>query len=313
MNEFEIVKQYFSKNVNAPHLLLGIGDDAALVQADAKQSLAICVDTLIEGVHFPKTTNAADIAYKAVAVNLSDLAAMGAEPKWITLALTMPSFDEVWLENFSKGLIEACQKYTIALIGGDTTRGPLTVTVQAHGFVPADKALKRSGAKVNDRIFVTKVLGSAALGLQVIQKKIQIKDKNDLIKALNKPEPDVQQGLSLRKYASSCIDISDGFLADLQHILQASGVGARIDLKQIPLPDVGLVQSHKLQAALTGGDDYALCFTVAPEKVSSVLAEFSKHAMSCYEVGEVTSDKTLVLLNQSQFDLDLKNTGFLHF
>jgi thiamine-monophosphate kinase len=313
MNEFDIIKRYFSQGIKDSNVLLSIGDDAALVRADPEQALAICVDTLIESVHFPKTTKAEDIAYKAVAVNLSDLAAMGASPRWITLSLTLPAFDAAWLTGFSEGLTEICKEYKVALIGGDTTCGPLSVTVQAHGFVPLDKALKRHGAKTGDKIFVTKALGLAALGLQVMQGKIQIDNAEILINELNRPEPAVQQGLLLREYANSCIDISDGFLADLQHILEAGKVGAAIDLTKLPVADAILDQSLKLQAALTGGDDYGLCFTVAPEKVSNLLKAFSENNFPCYEVGEVTVDRSLLLLNQEQYNLDLGNSGFLHF
>lgn len=319
MDEFDLINKYFSRPCHDNSVYLGVGDDAALVKADASQALAICVDTLVEGVHFPIKTNPEDIAYKAVAVNLSDLAAMGAEPKWITLALTLPNVNIDWLENFSKGLYDCCGAYHVSLIGGDTTRGSLSVTIQAHGFVPLDKSLQRSGAKVGDRIYVTGELGLATLGLQIILNKLTVpeSDRKKLITALNRPEPCVKQGLLLRDFANSCIDISDGFLADLQHILEVSHVGALIDLAKIPLSPlsskVQLDINQKLQAALTGGDDYQLCFTIPVEKTAAFEQCFQAKGLAYFCVGEIVAKQGIEFLATEQYQLDLSSLGYQHF
>lgn len=315
MDEFTLINKYFSKSKHDNSVYLGVGDDAALVKVDASQALAICVDTLVEGVHFPINTNPEDIAYKAVAVNLSDLAAMGAEPKWITLALTMPRVDADWLKNFSEGLYACCDAYHVSLIGGDTTRGPLSVTIQAHGFVPLEKSLKRSGAKVGDRIYVSGELGSAALGLQIISNKLTApeSEQKKLITALNRPEPCVKQGLLLRDFASSCIDISDGFLADLQHILDASHVGALIDLTKIPLSTALLDMQQRLQAALTGGDDYQLCFTIPAEKSAAFEQCFKAKGLAYFCVGEICKGTNIVFVNDNHYKINLSSLGYQHF
>lgn len=315
MNEFDLIKQFFAKTKTDSSLILGIGDDAAIIKIPSSQQLVLCVDTLVAGVHFPIQTKAEDIAYKAVAVNFSDLAAMGATPKWITLALTLPKADPKWLRNFSKSLFEICNAYHVKLIGGDTTRGPLAVTIQAHGLIAAKKALKRSAAKVGDKIYVTKILGEAALGLQLHNKKINVplKYKARLLTALNRPAPCVLQGILLTKFANACIDISDGFLADLQHVLNASKVGAIIDLEKIPLPNIPLDHQIKLTSALTGGDDYALCFTVPAKKITAFEAAFKKNKYDYFYVGEIVAGKKIRFKNAGDFKIDLKKLGYQHF
>jgi len=201
--------------------------------------LVISMDTLVSGIHFPETTYPQDIGYKSLAVNLSDLAAMGAEPRWITLALTMPESDEAWLEKFMEGFSELAQQYMLDLIGGDLTRGPLSITVQVHGFVPVGKAIYRHGAQTGDLVFVSGVLGDAGLALRMLAEQALLTNKyNDyLLQRLNRPAPRISLGLALRDTASSAIDISDGLLADLGHILTASKKGAIIKTDQLPLSD----------------------------------------------------------------------------
>lgn len=269
LTEFDIISQFFSqKNSRRDDVILGIGDDAAIISVPPDQQLVVTMDTLVAGVHFPLDTHPYDIGYKTAAVNLSDLAAMGATPAWATLALTLPEADAEWLKAFSHGLFELLSKYHVQLIGGDLTKGPLTLTLQAHGFTPAGKALTRRGAKPGDLIFVSGTLGDAALGLQIAQKKISIEPHlaQYAINRLNRPEPRVELGIALRDKAHAAIDISDGLTADLQHILTLSNVGAKLDVEKIPLSPAlkSLPFESALSLALSGGDDYELCVTVPP-------------------------------------------------
>ena len=233
----------------------------------------VTVDTIVAGVHFPPDTSAEDIGYRALAVNLSDIAAMGAMPAWATLALTMPAADESWLEGFCAGFFSLARAHDVTLIGGDTTAGPLTVTVQIMGHVPAGKALRRSGAQPGDLVFVSGHLGDAAAGLALIEKRADTSNaahRDFLIERFLRPVPRIGLGKALRGLASATIDISDGLGADLGHILEASGVGARIDPDRLPRSRALIETFEPMRAfelALSGGDDYELCFTLAPERV----------------------------------------------
>jgi len=262
MNEFDLINQYFDWGT-------GIGDDCALIDVDAHQQLVTTVDTLIERVHFPVDTSPADIAYKALAVNLSDLAAMGAMPNYFTLALTLPNIDEQWLEDFSSSLKALATKYNIKLIGGDTTKGTLSITINATGTIQG-VALMRSGAKVGDGVFVSNVIGDAALAWKQIQS--QKLPSRSLLTQFNRPEPQVKLGQALLGVASSCIDISDGLEQDLSHILTHSKVGASIDLDALPLSDEVeqyIADTGDWCVALAGGDDYELCFTVPKSQLGT--------------------------------------------
>lgn len=270
MNEFELIEKYFNwKNLNLD--ILGVGDDCALISIETQHQLATSVDTLIESVHFPKNTSAHDVAYKALAVNLSDLAAMGATPLYFTLALTLPTIDESWLKDFSSSLKALSKKYNIQLVGGDTTKGALSITINATGVLSKDQALLRSTAKVGDYIFVSNTIGDAALAWQQIQNnKIP---SLELLKKFNTPEPQVVLGQKLLGIANSCIDISDGLEQDLSHILSKSGVGAKINISDIPLSDEVLTYIENTKdwcLPLAGGDDYELCFTVSQDKVEKI-------------------------------------------
>ncbi len=273
MKEFdwiaELQRQPFSRH---PEVILGIGDDAALCTVPAGMHLVTAVDTVVSGVHFPKDTSAFDIGYKALAVNLSDLAAMGASPRWMTLALTCPPVEPSWLAEFTQGLLTLATQHQVSLIGGDTTAGHLTVTIQVSGVVPAGLALLRSGAQVGDAIYVTGTLGDAGLGLLAeMQHSLSLPmDAQQFVKnRLNRPTPRVSEGLALRGIAHSAIDISDGLAADLGHILTASGVGACLVVENLPLSPVlrhYVSQQDAATLALTAGDDYELCFTVPPAR-----------------------------------------------
>ncbi|EAR2922477.1 thiamine-phosphate kinase [Salmonella enterica] len=267
--EFSLIARYFDR-VRSSRLDVetGIGDDCALLNIPEKQTLAISTDTLVAGNHFLPDIDPADLAYKALAVNLSDLAAMGADPAWLTLALTLPEVDEPWLEAFSDSLFELLNYYDMQLIGGDTTRGPLSMTLGIHGYIPAGRALKRSGAKPGDWIYITGTPGDSAAGLAVLQNRLLVAEETDaryFIKRHLRPTPRILHGQALRDIASAAIDLSDGLISDLGHIVKASGCGARVDVDALPKSDVMMRHVDAGQAqrwALSGGEDYELCFTV---------------------------------------------------
>lgn len=275
VSEFDIIQRFFAgKGPQRGDVACGIGDDAAVLRVQEGQELVVSLDTLVAGVHFPANTPPAAIGYKALAVNLSDLAAMGAEPAWFTLGLTLPECDAPWLEQFSAGLFEIAACHRIQLVGGDTTRGPLTVTVQVHGFAPRGAALYRGGAREGDDVYVTGVLGDAALALLAVNGGFRATGSQGgyLRARLERPVPRVAAGLALREVAHGMVDVSDGLLADLGHVIAASGVGARIALAQLPFSAAMMAaravlgERHCLELALSGGDDYELCFTAAPAR-----------------------------------------------
>ena len=241
MKEFELIKHFFRDQlVKRKDVALGIGDDCALVVPPERQNIAVTTDTLVEGVHFPKQTEPRAIGHKSIAVSLSDLGAMGAEPTWVSLALTIPEVDEAWLKEFCAGVFELCEFYNVQLIGGDTTQGPLSITVTAQGITPFEKHISRSGAKAGDWVYVTGELGDAALALKHIQGKVMVDAvyREQILTKLNYPKPKVLVGQSLREYASSAIDLSDGLISDLGHLCQSSNVGANIVLDDLPLSAV---------------------------------------------------------------------------
>ena len=265
--EFSLIKQYFtSQPVKRKDVSTGIGDDCAILTVPEKQQVAISTDTLVSGIHFLPTISPEDLAYKALAVNISDLAAVGADPAWASLALTLPKVDNDWLEAFSRSLFALAEYYSIQLIGGDTTKGPLSLTITIQGLVPQGMALLRSGAKIGDWIYVTGFLGDSAAGLAVLQNRLQPsqpESRDYFITRHLRPQPRLLQGQALRSLASAAIDISDGLISDLNHILTASGCGARINLDALPYSTAMKSQVSKEQAeiwALSGGEDYELCF-----------------------------------------------------
>jgi thiamine-monophosphate kinase len=273
LGEFELIRRFFTQaGPRRADVSLGIGDDAALVRVPEGTELVVAVDTIVSGVHFPEATSPADIGYRALAVNLSDIAAMGATPAWATLALTLPTVDETWLAAFCEGFFGLARRHDVMLIGGDTTSGPLSVTVQIMGHVPNGTALRRSGARVGDLIFVSGHIGDAAAGLALVRNRTKAASESSgerLRERFFRPEPRVALGQALRSVASAAIDISDGVGADLTHILEASNVGARLDLDRLPISKelgatFGAEQAQEL--ALAGGDDYELCFTAHPDR-----------------------------------------------
>lgn len=264
-SEFEIIARYFSKlGKTSPHTRLGVGDDAAVVEVPDGKQLVVCLDNLVGGIHFPLDTDPADIAYKALAVNVSDLAAMAARPEWFQMSLTLPQVDEPWLDGFAAGLREAAEYFAVELVGGDTCRGPLAVAIQIAGLVPAGGYVRRAGARTGDIVAVSGQLGNAALGLAFLRGEIELPETTaeKCLLALNRPRPRLELAPFLRQFAASAIDISDGLLGDLRHILEASGCGAEIDRAAIPV-DAWIERQGEYGYALSAGDDYEICFTVA--------------------------------------------------
>lgn len=298
-SEFELIDRHFRSLAEGNGVVLGVGDDTAILDCTPGHQLLVTVDTMVEGVHFLPDVPAVDLGYKSLAVNLSDIAAMGGVPRWATLALTLPGRDDVWLAAYAQGLREACREHEVALVGGDTTRGPLTISIQLLGEVPAGEALRRDGARSGDSIYVTGTLGDAALGLACVQGR-QVLDagaRHHVLERLQRPRPRVALGGDLRGMASAAIDVSDGLLADLGHVLEASGVGAAIELEQLPLStvlrdelDVGNVDWN---LPLSGGDDYELLFTASPGHDEALQALAIEHQCPISCIGRVTGDATL--------------------
>ena len=314
-SEFDLIRHFFTEqSTRRADVPLGIGDDAALLAAPADSLLAVSVDTLIAGVHFPLDTAARAVGYKALAVNLSDLAAMGAEPAWATLALTLPKADTPWLSDFAQGFFDLASTHNVQLVGGDTTRGPLSITVQVTGFVSREQALLRSGAQPGDGIFLTGTVGDAGLGLRLYQQPPDA--HNDatmhLIHRLEFPTPRIAAGLALRGRASSAIDVSDGLAADLGHVLAASNVGADIHVDQLPLSSAYrlLAPENNWRAAVSAGDDYELCFTLPAGQEIEALAGLD---CTCTRIGEITASPGLRWRDANDQLLTLDNTGFDHF
>lgn len=302
MSEFDLIQQFFTWKHDDPTLITSVGDDAAVVQLAPDEELVVSVDTLISGVHFPEETDPHAIGHKALAVNLSDLAAMGADARWFTLALTLPESDPVWLKAFAQGLRELADKAGVTLIGGDTTRGALSITIQVMGTVPRGQAVLRSGAQPGDLLVVSGTLGDGAAGLAVVQQRLALPEQETHYCRQRLDYPQARYALAgfIRQYASSCLDISDGLLADLQHILDASQVGAVLKLEQLPLSTAvaGLSKQQRLDFALRGGDDYELLFTVPPAHWQALQAAVQqlteKQSVSLTCIGEVNPESGII-------------------
>ena len=304
--EFDLIERYFSGHaLRRKGNCLGIGDDCALLSVPDGYQLAVTTDTMVEKVHFFADADPELLGHKLLAINLSDLAAMGAEPLAVSLALTLPSVNESWLAAFSRGFFNLAHRYQVDLIGGDTTSGPLTLTLQAMGLVPRGKALLRSTAQAGNLIYVTGLIGCAGLGLKIKQ-GYACANPAPALARFNQPEPRIAQGLALRGLASACIDISDGLAADLGHILEKSGVGGYLHWESLPLsPEVQeYVQlTGDWQMPLTAGDDYELCFTAAGcEQLPS----------GSYCVGKIESEPGLRISRAGRLDI-VEVKGFEHF
>ncbi|RDJ00273.1 thiamine-phosphate kinase [Dyella solisilvae] len=302
---------------------LGIGDDAAVVAPPAGQELAIAVDTMVEGVHFPHGTDPADIGWKVLAVNLSDLAAMGASPAWALLALTLPRQPvaqvQQFIDGFADGFTQLAQPHRLALIGGDTTSGPLSVSVAVHGFVPPGQALVRGGARAGDVVLVTGTLGDAAAGLRLLQSGARVTEDARaayLIERLHRPTPRLQAGLALRGRATACIDVSDGLLADLGHICEASALGAELEASLLPRSPMLLGSFDdvaSLNFALAGGDDYELCFTVPPSLVAEVQGDLARLGCGATRIGRMVEGAGVRVRDEQGQWLESNHRGWDHF
>jgi len=318
MSEFDLIRQHFTRATR--HTDLGVGDDAALISCHASMQLAISTDMLVAGTHFFEDANPYFVGWKSLAVNISDMAAMGADPKWATLAIALPQNDPAWLQQFSAGFFACAQAFDVDLIGGDTTQGPLTISVQIIGKVPIGKALQRNGAQLDDDIWVSGRLGDAAMALAHLQGKLTLPESLLAIckQALDAPQPRVKLGLALRNIAHCVIDISDGLLADLGHILDASNLGACLELSEIPYSknvffDTGLSDPQLLQMVLAGGDDYELCFSASPDKRADILELSTDLNLPLTMIGQMTSGTGVSLLGLDNEIVAFKETGFDHF
>lgn len=317
-SEFDIIREYFTcQRVRRDDVKLGIGDDAAIISVPKGRQLLVSLDTLVSGVHFPTDTSTEDIAYKALAVNLSDLAAMGAEPAWFTLALTLPEADSEWLRGFAKGLFKLAEQYSLQLVGGDTTQGPLTVSIQIAGYAPLDTAMRRRTAKPGDKIYVSGTLGDAALGLRCLQQPDRYTPNMAAINKLNQPIPRVNVGQAIRGIASACIDISDGLLADLGHILEASKLGASIDRNMIPVSDSMRLLCQENESCydlvLAGGDDYELCFCISPANEPALDAIAIECGVSLTCIGQIEQQAGIRLFDGEKICHIKQPQGFEHF
>lgn len=318
--EFSLIARYFDRVRRARlDVETGIGDDCALLNIPDKQTLAISTDTLVSGNHFLPDISPVDLAHKALASNLSDLAAMGADPAWLTLAITLPEVDEDWLEAFSDSLFEQINYYDMQLIGGDTTRGPLSMTLGIYGYVPAGRALKRSGAKPGDWIYVTGTPGDSAAGLAILQNRLRVENEQDaqwLLKRHLRPTARILHGQALRDLASAAIDLSDGLSSDLGHIVKASNCGAMLDMDAMPFSDAmrrHVEPEQALRWAMAGGEDYELCFTV-PERNRGALDVAIGHLgvpFTC--VGQMSADVEGIQFSRDGKPVSFDLKGYDHF
>lgn len=315
-SEFGLIRQYFTRQTR--QTALGVGDDAALIAPASGMVMVVAADMLVAGTHFLPDADPYQLGWKSLAVNLSDMAAMGALPKWATLAIAMPSADEVWVEPFAAGFFACADKYQVDLVGGDTTRGPLAISVQIMGEARPNQVLLRSGAQPGDEIWVSGKLGDAALALAALQGRLALSQEelDTCLPALHMPQPRVELGLLLNIMVHSAIDVSDGLLADLGHILQASGVGGEINLQYVPCSDIArsrLTDLQVQQMVLAGGDDYELCFT-APVKNHAEIAKMATLiGVPLTRIGTINAGPGLMVRGLNNEILDIKKMGFDHF
>lgn len=318
MNEFSLIKRYFSRSPRHSAALLGVGDDAALWRPVPGSDMAVAADMLVAGRHFFADDDAFDIGYKALAVNVSDMAAMGAVPRAVTLCLALPEAEPGWLERFSAGFWELADHFGIDLIGGDTTRGPLTIALQIWGELPAGRGLFRHAARDGDDIWVSGCLGSAALGLQLRLGQLRFEEglAQRCLQRLHRPEPRALLGHSLLELAHAAIDISDGLLADLGHIVQASGVGASLDYCRVPLdPELESMRHDQRvrEAALAGGDDYELCFTAAPDRRQAIEALGRHMNLPLARIGSINKTMNIQVQGEHGEPIHIGRAGYDHF
>ena len=312
--EFDLIARIRTRVGTRDDVVLGIGDDAALLRIPAGHDLVVSTDTLNSGVHFPPETAPFAIGWKSLAVNLSDLAAMGAQPAWCTLNLTMPNANGEWLDAFLDGFLALATQHDVALVGGDTTRGPLSITVTVHGFVPHGMALLRSGAQVGDEMWVSGTLGDAAAALRHWRDGSAI--DAELRERLDRPAPRVALGIALRGIANACIDVSDGLLADLSHVLTASQAGAEVDCAAVPTSPAlraAFDETTRTALQLGGGDDYELCFIVPATRATDVLALREQTGIAITRIGRIEARTGLRVRETDGVVRDASMRGYRHF
>jgi thiamine-monophosphate kinase len=318
LTEFELIERYFRDcGAARSDVVAGVGDDAALLLPSPDSELVAATDTLVAGVHFPEGSPPASIGHRALAVNLSDLAAMGARPAWALLALTLPAAEDAWLAEFAAGLGALARAHRVALVGGDTTRGPLTVTVQLLGHVPRGSALRRSGGRAGDALFVSGTPGDAAAGLALEQGRLTAPP--DALTYLRErfllPTPRMALGERLRGFASACIDVSDGLLGDAGKLALASGSGLEISFDALPVSELlvrAVGEDEARTLALRGGDDYELLFTVHPEKLDALLAELPPERWGYSRIGSLRAAPGAVVLRDG-IVMQFSHSGYQHF
>lgn len=315
MSEFDLIQRHLTGlGAARDDVLLDVGDDCALLRVPADRELALSIDTLVAGVHFLPETDPEGLGHKSLAVGLSDLAAVGAEPAWATLALTLPTSDEDWLSAFARGFAELASQEDLRLVGGDLTRGPLTISVQVHGLVPTGHALRRSGARPSDLVCVSGALGDAGLALSHLERGEPLGDY--LRQRLERPTARVALGEVLRGVATAAIDLSDGLASDLGHILTASGCGARIELDRLPLADqvAGEVAAQRDWALpLASGDDYELCFTLPATHISELKVLAAAAGCPLTQIGEIESRPGLRWMKADGHPWRSDRLGYDHF
>lgn len=315
LSEFELIARYFA--VAPRHTRLGVGDDAALIATRPGVEVAVSTDMLVEGTHFHAGADARNLGYKSLAVNLSDMAAMGANPRWAFLSLALPDVDEDWLGAFADGFLGLAREYDVDLAGGDTTHGPRNICVTIVGEVEAGKALRRDGAREGDDVWLSGVTGEAAIGLALAEGRavLPAQDASRCALRLNRPQPRVALGLALSGVASAAIDVSDGLLADLGHICERSAVGAVIEWPRVPLSSAlsSCDAAVRQAAVLSGGDDYELCFCADPSRRGAVQEASRRAATPVTRIGRVERGSGVRVLDAAGNALAVKGRGFDHF
>jgi len=318
LSEFALIDRYFRKaGAMRADVHLGVGDDAALLQSPPGAQLVAAIDTLVEGVHFPPGSPPASIGHRVLAVNLSDLAAMGARPAWALLALTIPKIDERWVEEFTGGFAALARSHDVALVGGNTTSGPLSLTIQILGHVAKSTALLRSGGRAGDRVFVSGTPGDAAAGLAIEQAKLTASSEAEryLRKRFLYPSPRLALGDCLRSYATACIDVSDGLLGDAAKLARASGCGVELVFDDLPVSEelvIAVGERRARELALTGGEDYELCFTVPPAEIDRLRHNLPPERWGYCCIGTLREAPGSVVTSGGNV-IEFSHSGYDHF
>ena len=310
--EFDLIARIRARVATRADVVLGIGDDAALLAPPPGRQLVVTADTLNDGVHFPRGTSPADVGWKALAVNLSDLASMGAEPAWCTLSLSLPQSDPAWIEGFLDGFLDLAGQHDIALVGGDTTRGPLSIAVTAMGLVEPGRALGRDGARVGDEVWVTGTLGDAAGGLALLDREAV----PALRARLDRPTPRVAAGRALAGIATACVDVSDGLLADLGHVCARSHVAARIDVDALPASAAlreAFGEADRIALQASGGDDYELCFTAPADAGADIGAVSAQLGLRFTRIGRIVAGEGVHPVDAKSQPWSSPRRGYDHF